>query len=216
MQAQVRRIIDEAPDDVVQNDLEEYRKLALNLGATDARIITAAQVIVDERVILKCSNPRCPSYGTNANCPPYAPAPDLVRKAVDKYHHAIFIYMKVPSVSFAGPEVLKFNKGKEYHLKVNKIVSTIEAKAFYDGYYLAMGYGTGPCLSYFCGNGKCAALEPGGICRFPLKSRPSMEASGMDVFKMSARMGWEVYPCGAGIEPNQVPHGSDHGLVLID
>ena len=39
-------------------------------GASEVRIISAADVIVDERVRLKCQIPICDSYGKNLMCPP--------------------------------------------------------------------------------------------------------------------------------------------------
>ena len=43
-------------------------------GASEVRVIKAADVIVDERVRLKCQVPICDSYGKNLMCPPYLPS----------------------------------------------------------------------------------------------------------------------------------------------
>ena len=64
-----RKIVDVVPDELLQSDLEKYRQRAIELGATDAKIITSDMVIVDERVRAKCIYPKCPWYGTNAHCP---------------------------------------------------------------------------------------------------------------------------------------------------
>jgi predicted metal-binding protein len=53
-------------------DLERYRQQALELGATQAAIVEAREITVDERVVLKCRIPRCFGYGTSAHCPPHA------------------------------------------------------------------------------------------------------------------------------------------------
>ena len=47
-------------------DLERYRRRALELGATDARVVKAEDIPVDDRVTLKCRIPRCFGYGTGA------------------------------------------------------------------------------------------------------------------------------------------------------
>ena len=59
--------------ETVRADLECYRELALQLGASEAVCIPARDVIIDERVRLKCVIPRCIRAGETPNCPPYAP-----------------------------------------------------------------------------------------------------------------------------------------------
>lgn len=66
----VSRIVERVADDVLKQDLEKYRQRALEFGATDAKIITADMVIIDDRVRAKCIYPLCDNYGSNANCPP--------------------------------------------------------------------------------------------------------------------------------------------------
>jgi predicted metal-binding protein len=65
-----RKIVEEIPEEQLQQDLERYTRRATELGATDAKIITTDQVVIDERVLAKCTYPKCPGYGTNANCLP--------------------------------------------------------------------------------------------------------------------------------------------------
>ncbi len=64
-----RKIMEKIPEGQLQNDLEKYRERALELGATDAKVIPTDAVVIDERVLAKCTYPKCPGYGTNANCP---------------------------------------------------------------------------------------------------------------------------------------------------
>ena len=98
---------------------------------------------------------------------------------------------------------------------LNTICSEIESRAFYEGYHLALALGQGPCKSYWCPDQSCSALEPGGTCRFSLKARTSVEAVGIDAFSMAAKRGWEIYPCGARVEPDKLPHVLLIGLILI-
>lgn len=60
----------------------------------------------------------------------------------------------------------------------------------------------------------CEVLR-GGRCRFPLKARPSMEAVGIDVYRMVASSGWEIYPFGSDASPEDIPVANLAGLVLI-
>src|SRR5512135_2890422 len=155
-------------------DLENYVARALKLGATQARIIKAEEIPVDERITLKCQIPRCFGYGAGANCPPNTMKPAELRELLQKYHWAVVFTLDVP------PEVIVRNKAtiKErvsaFH-KIYKLVSEVESLAFYDGHYLAFGFGAGSCRHTFCGEQEsCLALE-GKRCRFSLVARPSME-----------------------------------------
>jgi len=211
----VRKIAERIPADLLQKDLEKYREKAIKLGATDAKVITSDMVIIDERVRAKCIYPKCSSYGTSAHCPPHVPDLQYVRELIGKYEYAIFIDIRVPSELLAGPTVVKLKSSIPSGLKIYEIVSKIEAAAFYDGYYLALGFGAGPCKPHFCPDVECSALNLGQRCRHALRARASMEAMGMDVYAMATKVGWDIYPIGAGVEPSAVPHGHRLGIVFI-
>ena len=88
--------------------------------------------------------------------------------------------------------------------------------AFYDGHYLAFGLGAGSCRRTLCGQHKtCAALE-GESCRFGLLARPSMEAVGINVYKMTAAAGWDIYPIGSHADAEETPKAVLAGLVVVD
>lgn len=211
----VRKILETIPDEQLQKSLEKYRQRALELGATDAKVITSAMVLVDERVRAKCLYPKCRRYGTNAHCPPYAPDLELVRKIVNNFHYAVFIKLEVPSEEMAGPQARDKRLSTRSQMKIYEVVGKIEAEAFYNGYHLAVGFAGGPCNIFFCPDQECSALIPGQGCRHPLKARGSMEGVGMDVFTMATRVGWDIYPIGASVSPSEVLHGTALGLVLI-
>ena len=65
----VRALCQAGSEETLQADLERYRELALALGASEAAIIPAGTVIIDERVRLKCVVPRC----LRAGKPPIVP-----------------------------------------------------------------------------------------------------------------------------------------------
>jgi predicted metal-binding protein len=216
MEAQmVRKIVEKVPDGLLQQDLEKYRQRALELGATDAKIITTDMIVIDERVRAKCIYPKCRHYGTNAQCPPYAMELDMVRKIVKNFRYAIFTRLEVPSEETAGREARKKRLFVPANMKTHELVSKIEAEAFFDGYHLALGFACGPCKVLFCPNQDCTALIPSQGCRHPLRARSSMEGVGMDVFTLATKVGWNVYPIGASISPADVPCGGTYGLILI-
>lgn len=52
-------------------------------------------------------------------------------------------------------------------------------------------------------------------CRFPTLARPSMEAVGINVFKLIQDVGWEIYPITRDSDPESIPSGALAGLVLV-
>lgn len=207
-----RKIIDPVPAEVLKADLEMFCKKALEWGATEAKIITAADVIIDERVRAKCLNPKCPKYGTNANCPPHSPDLDFVRKTISNFHYGILVMTQYPREDFNGKYTdSPANKDK---LGSQKLVAQIESEAFYSGYFLALGFADGPCKSRYCPEDECSVLNGQG-CRAGLKARPGMESWGMNAYLMAARAGWEIYPVGRNTRTEDVPHRVTLGLVMV-
>ncbi len=211
----IRKIVEKVPDEQLLKDLEKYRQQALELGVTNAKIITTDMVLIDERVRAKCTTPLCSSYGTNIHCPPNAPELDLIRKIVNKFRYALFIRIEIPSDEATGNKIKNKKLRHPAYLRNYEIVSKIESAAFYDGYLLAVGLAGGPCKLYFCLDKECSALVAGQPCRNALRARHSMEGVGMDVFTMAAKVGWEIYPIGSASKASEVPCGARMGLILI-
>ena len=209
----VRKIVEKVPDEVLQRDLEKYRQRAVELGATDAKIITTDMVVIDERVRAKCMYPRCPWYGTSVNCPPYTIELEQAIKLVNSFRYAIFFKIEVPIETVAGKLTHQQTKQGRLATKTrNEVVAKVEAEAFYDGYYLAVGFGGGSCKRFFCPKEDCSALKGQG-CRNPYRARASMEGVGMNVFMMATKVGWDIYPI--GFRPSNAPYGLRTGIVFI-
>lgn len=210
----IRKISVDMWEDQLQQDLEKYKEKALELGASTATIVSAEQIPVDERVTLKCQIPRCFGYGASAHCPPNTLKPAELNDLLNKYNWAVFFIKDVP------PEVIVRDRATikervDAYQEVFNIVNEIESNAFYDGHYLAFGFAAGSCRHTLCGQQKtCQAME-GDRCRFALKSRPSMEAVGIDVFKMVAREGWDIYPIGSDAKPDDMPKGTLAGIIIV-
>ena len=218
----VRKIVETVPEETLKHDLEKYRQKAIELGATDAKIITTDMVVVDARVRVKCIIPLCRRYGTNANCPPSTMDLAMVREMVSNFHYAIFTKLDVPPELIAGAEAWGKGSGALWAPAQRKmrdeIISQIEGGAFYDGYYLAVGLAGGTCAIDICADTfateGCFALLGKG-CLHSLRARCSPESLGIDVFGLAARVGWDIYPMGKSTSPSEVPHGSILGLVFI-
>lgn len=212
----IRKIEENPSREQLAQDLEQLRLKAIELGASDAKIITADQVIIDERVRMKCSYPKCAAYGTNAHCPPHAPDLEMARKVVARYQNGVLYTTEAPSEVYAGTEAAKEKLFIAPMRELNSIAGEIESAAFYMGYYFALGFSAGPCKAVFCRGVECSALIPGRGCRAKMRARGSMEGFGMDVYGMATRAGWDIYPCGYRTRPEDIPYGRAIGLVLVN
>ncbi len=185
-----------ATEETLKADLARYQQKAIELGASGAAVIPASYVVIDERVRLKCLVPRCLRAGETPNCPPYGPDLDLVRRALSRFSWAVMIKCDVsPMDEYAPKQAGGKGDGRKtlaFHEKSGDIVYELERQAYKDGYHLAMGFGGGSCKDYLCKGLVCQFLDS-GRCRFPLRSRPAMEAVGMDVVDLINKAGWQAY-----------------------
>jgi predicted metal-binding protein len=197
-------------------DLERYRQLALELGATEAAVIPSSGVTIDERVRLKCVVPRCLRAGETPNCPPHAPDLRLVRTALGRFSWAVVIKCQVEPLEEyapgAGATRAEKRRTLAFHRQSNDIVCALERHAYKDGYHLSMGFGGGSCKDYLCQGMVCQFLDS-GRCRFPLRSRPAMEAVGIDVVRLINELGWEAYPLVGDL--NTIPCAVSIGIVFV-
>ena len=204
----------EVSDETLQKDLESFRQKALELGATMAEIIPADWVEIDERVRLKCSIPLCPYYNNCLFCPPHTPPPELMRKALGRYSRAILSALDVIPVSDFAGSTREREAATKWTRKSFEITSGIETLAFGCGYHMAMGFAQASCLKGLCGQERCLILD-GKKCPYPLKSRPSMEAVGIDVFRLVTRVGWDIYPIYRSVACEEVPRAMAVSIVFI-
>jgi predicted metal-binding protein len=227
MNEKVPTLVRHFTDEEVLANTEKYRAFALSLGATDAKAIPADHVFIDSRVRIKCSVPRCSSYGHSANCPPFGIQTQETVELVSKFRYALLVKLELEPSKMVGKELKVTKNDKKTvvspglrdllhsYRDVSDIVTRIESTAFYDGHYFATAFSAGTCRAHYCNYMECAVIK-GEPCRFPLRARPSMEGSGMDVFRTAAEAGWEIYPVGKDCHSDDIPKASLMGLVLID
>jgi predicted metal-binding protein len=191
-----------AQDSDLLESLEMIMEKARELGASDAIVIPAAEVVVSERVWMKCLVPRCRGLedGGTPYCPPNTPKPEFMRKTFSQYGWAVLFKRDIENIEDHVPtseadidrlHAIEKSTGG-YHDKTMEIVGRLESYAQSQGFYLAMGFGGGTCKITLCKGAVCGVVQ-NGTCRFPLKARPSMEAVGIDVFDLCGKVGW--YTC---------------------
>lgn len=160
----------------------KYIKRAKALGAKEAKIIPAKSIVTAEWVRMKCQF-GCDGFGQSLTCPPYSPTPDYTRRMLAFYEHALLVH------------------GDAY-TNIHEIIPVLEQEIFLDGCYKAFGMGAGPCQ--LCA--KCAKF-----CRHTDKTRPSLEACGIDVYSTVRANGYPIKvlkdgSCG----------GNYYGIVLVE
>jgi predicted metal-binding protein len=146
-------------------DLRALAQLALEMGAREARIISAATIKCEPWVRLKCQF-GCPGYNKRLMCPPYTPTPEEMAVTVACYQRAVLIHADSNDI-------------------INEIIPNLERKVFLAGYYKALGLGSGPCYL-------CSRCNTKARCRYPYLARPSMEACGIDVFHTARTNGFTI------------------------
>lgn len=164
--------------------LDKFCKLAQKLQAKDTKVIATKDVFTSAWVRQKCKY-GCDGYGQCLTCPPYSPTPEDTRKVLDSYDTAILVHCT-----------------DEWH-DVRDIVVQLEREVFLSGYYKALSFGAGPCN--LCN--KCNLKE----CKYPEQARPSMEASGIDVFETARKAGFPIE-----VLTSTQCQANYYGLVLIE
>lgn len=66
-----------------KNDLQELRTGACRAGATEAAIVAAKDIVVEDELAERCRQPRCENYGLSRSCPPHVAGPVAFRKELE-------------------------------------------------------------------------------------------------------------------------------------
>ncbi len=194
---------------MVSSFLDELKKTALNFGATDAKAISTNIISIQDDIIELCREPLCEGYGTSIYCPPHAMKPGEFREEIRQYQNALLFKTDV------DPEILLSEKRYESFRLIYEITTQLETIALDAGHSLSKGLAAGSCKPVFCVDYECQALIDGTSCRYPSLARPSMEALGINVFKLIKDVGWEIHPITSESDPATVPGGLLAGMVLV-
>jgi len=147
---------------------QKWSVKAKDMGFKAAYTIKPKEVITGPWVRLKCEY-GCPSYGKKLQCPPYTMTHQATKELLRSYSKAILLEGSPPL--------------KEFH----QSLLNLEKEAFLSGLTRSFVFGAGPCPI-------CETCPPEGICRHPNLARPSMEASGIDVYMTLKKIGVQLAP----------------------
>lgn len=144
--------------------VERLMPVVEELGFNNVRLLAADQVKVVDWAPLRCRY-GCNNYG-KPHCPPNSPTPDQTRKVLSDFSRTLLLEGEPP--------------GRDFQLRVLQA----EAEAFKAGYHKAFAYWAGNCvLCKECNQDRCQNNRD---------ARPSMEASGIDVFETVRRAGLNI------------------------
>ena len=168
--------------------LEDLRKIH-----ADFRVISTEKVVVAEWVRWKCMF-GCRAYGKHLNCPPYVPSIENTKNLISCYDIAIVARFKAEPNYEVTPSRIHHFLWEAIKNMYDKMFE-MERHAFLSGYYKAFALYAVPCA--YCD--PCIPEVEEDIdhtakrlCPFQHKMRPSMEATGIDVFQTVRNAGYKI------------------------
>jgi predicted metal-binding protein len=170
---------------------------ARELGADAAVLLSARDVVIDERVRLKCAVPVCQGYGNYLHCPPNTFSVAEFREILARFDTALLVQVESPRNSLDIDDEGLANKNAaeledllhgDSNRRLLSLIGRLEAEAFKAGFYYATGLAGGICL--LCPD--CVRVASGEPCRHPYEARPSMEGVGIDVYRTAANAGLPI------------------------
>jgi len=150
--------------------MEKYIKIALDLGANNAVLVTPDDIVFDGRTILKCMF-GCADWSKGCTCPsrPGSLMPWQYEPLLRKYSTVLIVHSTDKRIA-------------------QKASFAIESAAFLDGD--VMPFSMSDCA--LCGT-KCAGRED-KPCRDVKKARPSFHSVGIDVFATVKKLALPLVP----------------------
>lgn len=180
---------------------------ALELGASDARIIGVEQVPVEDQIAGLCLPPQCAGYGLSANCPPHFMGPAGFRELLlREYDRALVFRLEAPM------ELLLSEERDHVTRLLQETAAVLERFAAAAGLARPRAFAAGCCKLLFCTEHEACSVLEGGDCRNPDSARPSMSGLGVNFNRLNSVLGWQVSRAPSdGAEPL----GTMVGMVLL-
>jgi len=170
-----------------KENLEGLKAQTRFLGATDAVIIPANSLRVEDRFAEMCAAPtRCASYGLAPGCPPHAIKPSIFREQLAGYRYILVFKIDAPIAELMDERRLTIAR------EIHRLAATLERAAASRGWAKARGLAAGSCKELFCAaEASCAVLANRQTCLHPDLARPSLSAMGVDFAALAQSVGWQ-------------------------
>jgi predicted metal-binding protein len=154
-------------------------EFANQLGIQNCLDFNPELLVPEERIRSFCQQNRCGNYGKSYTCPPLVPPLDDIKARFQKFHRGVLLQQTI------NLNVKRDWKGMkrsmvDFHSKILEVEEFLKGT----GVREVWGITAGTCgLCEVCG---AKSEKP---CLHPNKARVSMEALGIDVIAMLARLG---------------------------
>ena len=153
---------------------EKIKEYALSLGATNANVISASDIVTDRCFRDMCASNYCGMYGKCWMCPPDVGEIDVLMAEVKKYSYAlVYQYVGTLEDSF---DIEGMAEAKKVSYKIAHSLRNMMNAENTKCLHLGAG-GCGACK-------KCSKVEK-KPCRHPDLAMPSLEAYGINVSKLA-------------------------------
>ncbi len=172
---------------IVYVAMEELLEKALELGASDPRLIPVEMIQVDDDIVELCLPPQCDGYDMCANCPPHVMSPAEFRKVLEGYESALVFKIEAPM------ELLLSDERDHVGRLIQETAARLERFAIEAGFVSSRALAGACCKRLFCGAyERCNVLSGGGECRNPDKARTSMSGLGVNFNRLNRDLGWQM------------------------
>ena len=166
-------------------ELDDLARLAVNLGASAARILPPGDVSAEENLAALCRETNCPNYGLSPTCPPNVEGPAWLRDYLNGIHAVIFLKIDLPT------DIMYSDQRREIGKLLHFVVIEVERTALEMGFTRARAFAGGSCKNLFCPDEPdCNVLYGSGDCRHPDSARPSISGYGINVNLLMKAAGW--------------------------
>lgn len=166
--------------------LEELTQLAIGLGASDAKVISASDVLAEDHLAALCKETRCQNYGISPTCPPNVEGAAWMRKQLQGVEHVLVLKLDLPD------DVIYSDQRREVGKLLHFFVIQIEQTARDMGFDKSLAFAGGSCKNLFCPDeAKCNVLYGDGQCRNPDMARPSISGFGINTHSLLKAAGWD-------------------------
>ena len=119
--------------------LDLLRAQAMERGAGDAAVVPAEAIRTEQRLADMCTEPRCPSYGLSASCPPHVEGPAAFADLLAGCSHGLVVKLEVAS------ETLLSAQRSEVFQVLHELVAGLEAEAGGLGFARAHAFAGSNC-----------------------------------------------------------------------
>ena len=164
---------------------------AIALGAHDAGILPAGDLVIEDRFAAMCSDPRCPGYGQSMSCPPNVMEPGPFREKVREYRRVLVFKFDIPT------EILLSSDRHGVYRLLHETAAALEREALAAGCESAFAMAGGSCKTLFCGDHpRCRVLDGGRRVPEPGIGQALHVGAGGE--------------CPGHVQPPRLAHADDH------